>query len=452
MKHLTKLLFASLVIVFNYTSSAQVPQGIPYQSIIRNNSGALVANQNVKLRFSIRDSIATGSIVYSETHSVTTTTQGLANVNIGMGTPVTGTFSSINWGSNNKYIQVEMDSSGGTNYTDMGTTQMMSVPYALYAGSASSANTAQVLSGVGGNAGPSVVNANDYNSVIINGTPTKAYIPPFLYDCGDGSEGNFTVSGTYDASISNSVSIHQYKNLTIPVGTTFSIQPHSTYYIYVSDTLRIQGTIYGKANDAVVITGGSGWLAGRTVNNSIGAGGGGATYLSGPGGGEGSSLNWTPQTLPNYIPPYGGISMAGGAGTNNTAATLNSSHNGQSPTSTQLLQALRVFPELRGCDGSGTTSSSNYTNSPGGRGGSGLYIVCKVLVYTGTFDLRGGKGANAYTGYSGYYGGGGGGGSVVISAEQILQNTGTFNLNGGSDYLNSAYRKGGNGAYLIIDR
>ena len=88
----------------------------------------------------------------------------------------------------------------------------------------------------------------------------------------------------------------------------------------------------------------------------------------------------------------------------------------------------------------------------GGRGGSGLYIVCKVLVYTGTFDLRGGKGANAYTGYSGYYGGGGGGGSVVISAEQILQNTGTFNLNGGSDYLNSAYRKGGNGAYLIIDR
>ena len=64
MKHLTKLLFASLVIVFNYTSSAQVPQGIPYQSIIRNNSGALVANQNVKLRFSIRDSIATGSITF----------------------------------------------------------------------------------------------------------------------------------------------------------------------------------------------------------------------------------------------------------------------------------------------------------------------------------------------------------------------------------------------------
>ncbi len=75
-----------------------------------------------------------------------------------------------------------------------------------------------------------------------------------------------------------------------------------------------------------------------------------------------------------------------------------------------------------------------------------------MLVFSGTINLTGGKGANVATGYSGYYGGGGGGGSVVISAEQVLQNTGTFNLNGGTDYLNSAYRKGGNGAYLIIDR
>jgi hypothetical protein len=111
-----------------------------------------------------------------------------------------------------------------------------------------------------------------------------------------------------------------------------------------------------------------------------------------------------------------------------------------------------LFPNLEGGSVAPTTSSSNYVNSPGGKGGAGIYIVCKVLVFSGTVDLRGGKGANMYTGYSGYYGGGGGGGSVVISAEQVLQNTGTFNLNGGSDYLNSGFRKGGNGAYLIIDR
>jgi hypothetical protein len=115
---------------------AQVPQGIPYQSVIRNSNGTLVANQTVKMRFSLHDSIATGAVVYQETFSTTTNNLGLANVNIGMGTAVVGTFSGINWGKNSKFIQVEMDPNGGTNYTDMGTTQMMSVPYALYAGTA----------------------------------------------------------------------------------------------------------------------------------------------------------------------------------------------------------------------------------------------------------------------------------------------------------------------------
>jgi len=114
---------------------AQVPQGIPYQSVIRNSSGALVANQTVNMRFSIHDSIAAGVVVYQETFTTITNSMGLANVNMGMGTAVTGTFSGINWGKNGKFIQVEIDPAGGTNYTDMGTTQMMSVPYALYSGS-----------------------------------------------------------------------------------------------------------------------------------------------------------------------------------------------------------------------------------------------------------------------------------------------------------------------------
>ena len=97
-----------------------------------------MANQTVKLRFSLHDSIATGAVVYQETFSTTTSSLGLANVNIGMGASVIGTFSGINWGKNSKFIQVEMDPTGGTNYTDMGTTQMMSVPYALFSGSSTS--------------------------------------------------------------------------------------------------------------------------------------------------------------------------------------------------------------------------------------------------------------------------------------------------------------------------
>jgi len=126
------LLFAALLTQFAF---AQVPQGIPYQSIIRDGSGNVAANQAVKFRFSIHDSIAAGTLVYQETFQTSTNSLGLTNVNIGMGTAVVGAFASINWGKNSKFMQVEIDATGGSNFTDMGTTQMMSVPYSLYSGS-----------------------------------------------------------------------------------------------------------------------------------------------------------------------------------------------------------------------------------------------------------------------------------------------------------------------------
>jgi hypothetical protein len=130
------LLFA----ISHFKVFAQAPQGIPYQAIARNSSGVILAGQTIRVRFSIRDSIATGTIVYRETFSPTTTTQGLFNVNVGTGTVVSGTFSGVNWGHNAKHMQVEMDPAGGTSYIDMGTQQMMSVPYALYAGNTSGLN------------------------------------------------------------------------------------------------------------------------------------------------------------------------------------------------------------------------------------------------------------------------------------------------------------------------
>ncbi len=135
------LLFA-IVFFFTHLAYAQVPQGIPYQAAARNASGQALVNTAVKVRFSILDSVATGTVVYKETHSTTTNTLGLFNVNVGMGTPVTGTFSAINWGTNAKFMQMELDITGtGSSYVDMGTQQMLSVPYALYAGSTISSNT-----------------------------------------------------------------------------------------------------------------------------------------------------------------------------------------------------------------------------------------------------------------------------------------------------------------------
>ena len=128
-------LICIVCLAFVTSSFAQVPQGIPYQAAARNASGQPLVNTAVKVRFSIIDSVTTGTTVYQETHSVTTNNVGLFNVNVGLGTPVTGTFSGINWGQNFKFMKVELDPSGsGSNYVDMGSQQMMSVPYALYAG------------------------------------------------------------------------------------------------------------------------------------------------------------------------------------------------------------------------------------------------------------------------------------------------------------------------------
>jgi len=100
-----KLFLLVVLLVVGNMVMAQAPHGIPYQAVARNSSGAILASTAISVRFTIRDSIATGAIKYRETFSVTTTAQGMFNVNVGQGTPVSGTFSGINWGTNAKFMQ-----------------------------------------------------------------------------------------------------------------------------------------------------------------------------------------------------------------------------------------------------------------------------------------------------------------------------------------------------------
>jgi hypothetical protein len=123
------------------TIMAQAPQAIPYQGVARNGSGNILSNQSIGLRLSIHDLTAAGAVVYSETHTTVTTNLGLFNLNIGSGTPIVGTLAGVIWGVGAKFIQVEMDPTGGVAYIDMGTSQLNSVPYALFSGqSGSTAN------------------------------------------------------------------------------------------------------------------------------------------------------------------------------------------------------------------------------------------------------------------------------------------------------------------------
>jgi hypothetical protein len=118
------------------------PQAFNYQAIARDNTGNPIANHAIALRFSILDSSASGNSLYSETFNTTTNQFGLFNVNIGNGNLVSGNFSTINWGVNSKWLKVETDITGGSNYMLMGTSQLVSVPYSLYA---TNSNYAQSL-------------------------------------------------------------------------------------------------------------------------------------------------------------------------------------------------------------------------------------------------------------------------------------------------------------------
>jgi len=122
---------------------AQSPNLMNYQGVARNAVGNVIPNQQIALRLSILSGSASGSVVYSETRTVFTNAFGLFNVVVGSpGTLAqTGTIAGINWtgfpsGGASKFLQVEIDPQGGSNFTNVGSTQMVSVPYALNAGAA----------------------------------------------------------------------------------------------------------------------------------------------------------------------------------------------------------------------------------------------------------------------------------------------------------------------------
>jgi hypothetical protein len=139
LKNKTNLLMRNLytlilMTVFSVFCNSQIPQGISYQAIAQNNFGLPVINTAIGIKIDILNDSATGTILYSETHSKTTSLLGLYNLVIGQGATTLGNFANINWANGLKFFSISIDLSGGSNYTLVGTTQLLSVPYALCAG------------------------------------------------------------------------------------------------------------------------------------------------------------------------------------------------------------------------------------------------------------------------------------------------------------------------------
>jgi uncharacterized protein (TIGR02145 family) len=131
-----KKLFTIIAFVTSLTIFAQAPQGFNYQATVRNSSGTLLLNQQVLVKFNILQNSSTGTVVYTETQTASTDDLGHISLVVGQGTATTVTFSTINWGSGTYYLGIELNT--GTGYVAMGTTQLLSVPYALHSNCVSS--------------------------------------------------------------------------------------------------------------------------------------------------------------------------------------------------------------------------------------------------------------------------------------------------------------------------
>lgn len=170
--------FFILLVIFNVLMS-QPPDKMSYQAVIRDNNNQLVTNQLVGMRVSILQGSATGTLVYSETHTASTNANGLISIEVGGGVG----FDTIHWANGPYYIQTETDPAGGNNYSISGTHQMLSVPFAFYAASGGSPGPegpagpqgAQGLQGQPGTNNCGTINSGDGRIVIYNATNAWGY-------------------------------------------------------------------------------------------------------------------------------------------------------------------------------------------------------------------------------------------------------------------------------------
>ncbi|TZF95984.1 collagen-like protein [Chryseobacterium panacisoli] len=131
-----KILLLFWILTGFFMGLSQAPEKMSYQAVMRNGSGQLLVNQAIAVRVSILQGSPAGAAVYSERLTGNTNANGLISLEIGTGTVLTGTFATIDWPAGSYYLKTETDPAGGTSYTIVGTSQLLSVPYAMYAKSA----------------------------------------------------------------------------------------------------------------------------------------------------------------------------------------------------------------------------------------------------------------------------------------------------------------------------
>ncbi len=254
--------YLSIVILLflGLSLKAQAPQGFNYQATVRNASGDLVISQNVSFGFNIIQGSQTADPAYSEEHTLSTDDLGQVSLVIGQGSPTTGIFSEIDWSIGNYYLAIELDT--GSGFEPMGTSQLLSVPYAMYSNSSGSlpegVSQGDILIWDATLSAWTV--SNNYNS-----SPTTITTIPSNGLTQDDQNDYFTLTVGYNIESDGGYSIEQKgivydmtPNPTIEqsivvddglgmAGSTsviLALEQNSTYY-YRAFARNSQGTVYG---------------------------------------------------------------------------------------------------------------------------------------------------------------------------------------------------------------
>jgi hypothetical protein len=387
------ILFQSLFIL------AQAPQKMSYQAVIRNNANVLVTDHAVGMKISVLQGSTSGTAVYAETQTPTANANGLVSLEIGSGTPVTGTLASVNWANGPYYIQTEIDPTGGTNYTLTGAYQLLSVPFALYAGNGvPNGNATGDLLSWNGTHWEAIANTAATTNINIPKVKTGSMEAYFCYNSSIVSDEGFSITakGVCWSLAPNPTLADNFSSDgqgIDPFNSTYqNLLPGRLYYVRAYAT-NARGTGYGMTNTFTSATTNptitTAAVTSITNNNATS---GGTLINSNNVGFTNSGLVWSTSPNPTQTANTGMATVGYGQG------TITATMSGLTPNTTYYVRAFgeTSYTTLYGNQVTFTTGSLSYittnaisdiTNSTAISGGvltnpSGNPILAKGVVWS----------------------------------------------------------------------